>query len=344
MGRGGGGGGRSSGGGGGFRSSGGRMSSFGRGSSSFGSSRGGSRSGGFTPRRSSGGFGGGFRPHVPPPPPRRPYYGYGHRPYSHYPRRRTTGGGCLSAFATLMIVFVIILIFATMSGAFGAVNSVNSITKSTVEREKLDSSAAIVGEYYTDELGWIRSSTKLTSGMKAFYKETGVAPYLYITDTVNGTNYPSSSDMDTYANTLYDQLFEDEAHILLLFHEYEPSEYSMWYVCGAQAKTVMDQEACDILLDYMDNYYYSDLSDEEMFSTAFEKAGERIMKVTKSPLPMIIIAIAAVVIVIILFRWWKKAKAQKNLEAEQTERILNADLKTVGSQKDDLSDLEEKYK
>lgn len=51
--------------------------------------------------------------------------------------------------------------------------------------------------------------------MKHFYDKTGVQPYVYITDTVNGSQYPSSSDLQNYANDLYDELFTDEAHILL---------------------------------------------------------------------------------------------------------------------------------
>ncbi len=221
-----------------------------------------------------------------------------------------------------------------------------NITKSTVAREPLEKGSVVTTDYYTDELGWIKSGTKLKKGMKEFFSETGVQPYLYITDTVNGTTSPSSYDMEAYAAELYDELFEDEGHFLLLFHEYNSnSQYSMWYTCGAQAKTVMDSEACDILMDYVDKYYYSDLSEDELFSKAFDEAADRIMTVTKSPLPTIIIAIVALIGLVIAFNWWKKAKEQRNREAEDTERILNADLHTIGgSGSSDTSDLEDKYR
>ena len=222
-----------------------------------------------------------------------------------------------------------------------------SITPSTVEREPLSAGSVVMTDFYTDELDWIRSGTKLEKGMRQFLKETGVQPYLYITDTVNGTVNPSSSDMEEYAAELYDDLFADEGHFLLLFHEYNSSgNYNMWYTCGAQAKTVMDKEACDILMDYVDKYYYSDLSEDELFSKAFEETSDRIMMVTKSPVPTIIISIVVVIGIFIAFSWWKKAKAQKNLEAEQTERILNADLHTMSGQSSGSSadDLESKYR
>lgn len=317
MGRGGGGGGGRSSGGGGSRSSGGRMSSSGRG-----------RGASHRSSSSHGGYHSGVS--------------YGYHRSSHY-----GGGGsyyhrsgCLTSIIVCLLLIVMLPFLARTLG-----DAASFITRSTVEREPLEASAVITADYYADELNWIGNPTKLTAGMKHFFQKTGVQPFLYITDTINGTKEPTSDDMDRYANQLYDELFEDEGHILILFHEYYSGQYSTWYVCGKQAKVVMDQEACDILLDYIDHYYYSDLKDEEMFSTAFDKAGERIMSVTKSPLPMIVVAICVVIAVFIAFSWWKKAKRQKNLEAEQTERILNADLDTLERQQEDsrLKDIENKY-
>ena len=247
-----------------------------------------------------------------------------------------------------MIVIICISIAGAFAGLSGrmAFSSASGITTSTVERQPLESSAVIPTDYYTDELGWIENPTVLERGMKSFYDATGVWPYLYITDNVNGVTHPSNEEMDEFARTLYDELFEDEGHFLLVFHEYNSDgNYTTWYVCGAQAQTVMDQEACDILLDYVDAYYFSDRDDSQMFADAFQDAGERIMQVTKSPLPMILVAVAVVVVVIIAFTWWKKAKAQKNLEAQQTQDILNADLETFAEAKKDeeLEDLENKY-
>lgn len=195
MGRGGrgGGGGRSSGGSRG-RSSGGRMSSGGRGGrSSFSSG----------PRRS------GYRP---PPPghmgwrPRRTTHVYHH----------SGGSGCAIPFIVFCFLFLFFC-FALPYAYFVSNSGGSSITKSTVEREPLEASAVITTDYYHDELGWIRSATKLEDGMKSFFQETGVQPFLYITDTVNGTHYPTADDMDTYANDLYDAYIEDEGHILVLF-------------------------------------------------------------------------------------------------------------------------------
>ncbi len=196
--------------------------------------------------------------------------------------------------------------------------------------------------YYTDELDWIQNSTKLTVGMKNFYQKTGVQPYLYITGNINGSLNPTEGQVKDFAFAKYDQLFSDEAHLLLIFFEPRPSDYSTWYVAGNQAKTVLDDEAMDILLDYVDRYYPDlSLSEEEFFSKSFNDAGKDIMKVYRSPWISVFIVLGIVIIIIIGFSWWQKAKDQKNREAEATKRILETPLDTFGDDK--AKDLAKKY-
>ncbi len=329
MGRAGGGsGGRSSGGGGSsHRSSGGRVGGGSSRAGYSGGSRGGNMGGGPMGGHPMGGW----------------HYGYG------YPGGYMGRGGCgcfSSAISAVMVVVVLVAVvaFSAIASIFGgnSSGSSSSITKSTVERTPLDSSYVVETDYYTDELDWIRSASTLETGMKHFYKETGVQPYLYITDTVNGTNDPTEDDLEAYGDELYSQLFEDEAHILLIFYEYD-GIYSTWYVCGAQAKTVIDSEAADILLDYIDSYYYSNMTDEEMFSQAFYDAADRIMTVTRSQWPIVIAVLLVLVIIVVLFMWWRARQKQKNIEAEQTKQILNTPLETFGTESDDADELAKKY-
>ena len=128
-----------------------------------------------------------------------------------------------------------------------------SITKSTVDREPLPAGSVQETDYYTDTLFWFGNDTALINGMKHFYQETGVQPYLYITDTVNGSRNPSSSQMEEFAGSLYDELFQDEAHLLLVFQDAD-GHYTDWVITGSQAKQVVDDEAVNILLDYVFMY------------------------------------------------------------------------------------------
>ena len=332
SGRGGGGGGRSGGFSGGMRSGG----SFSGGRSSGRSGRGGGFSGGF-----SGGFG-------------RPSYGYRgpvffgtNRYYGGRPPRYGGGRGCSSVVLVVVFLVIAAVVFFPIFPliGFSSGSSANDVAASTVAREPLPAGSVDETAYYTDECGWITNANQLTSGMKTFYRLTGVQPYLYIADGVNGSNQPSSSEIESYAASLYDQLFTDEAHFLLVFCDDGMGSYICGYQTGSAAKTVMDDEAVGILADYLDRYYSSDLDDEEFFSLTFEKTAERIMTVTKSPWPTVLIVVAVVAGVVVLFllffNWWKKAKAQKNLEDQKTAEILNTPLETFGDS--EAEDLAKKY-
>lgn len=336
-----GGGGRSGGFGGGFSLGGSRggLSGLGRGSSSGGRSGGsfGKSSGGMFggSRSTSGpGFGTGF------------LLGRGFRPSGGYgggnnrPPGSSGGGGC-GCITSIIIFVVIALIIAIIFSNFGGNNQIGNITISSVERVALPAGSVNETEYYTDELGWINNETKLTKGLKHFYNETGVQPYLYLTETVYGSHSPTEFDLESYANELYDELFTDEAHLLVVFFEYD-EKYMDWYVAGTQAKSVIDMEAGNILLDYIDRYYYEEgLNDEEFFSKSFSDTADRIMTVTKSPWITVFIVLGLVVLAIILYSWWNKSIKQKNLENKRREDILNTPLDRFGDS--DAEDLLKKY-
>lgn len=323
--------------------------SFGGGSRSGGSFGGGSRSGGSFGggSRPSGGsfgggsFGGGFRP-----------VGGGYRPVGG--GVRPGGGGVRSGCGcgTFAIIAVIIVIFILLIGlgncsttGFSTSSSSSGITESTVAREKLPASLVTETGYYTDETGsFISSASQLTSGLKQFYDRTGVQPYVYITDNVNGDYAPDDETLASFANSLYDGLFMDEGHLLFVYVDLTGGDgFSGYIVIGVSAKTVIDDEAYSILVDYINSYYYdSSLSNEQFISNAFRDAGERIMHVETSVWPYVLIVLGVIVIIVILLVWWKKRKEQKNREAKQTEEILNTPLEKFGDT--DAEELAKKYK
>lgn len=317
---------------GGNRSSGGRSGGSGRG--------GGLSSGGRTARRSSSGLGGGgffIGPRISGggfSNPRRP-------PVNRVPakgNRKPVKSGCSSTI--LILIVVLILVFFVMN-SLSSSGGGTSITKSTTKRTPLPAGSVNETPYYTDQLGWIKNQTKLLAGLKTFYQKTGVQPYLFITDTVNGSHYPSASDLDDFTHELYEKLFTDEAHLLLVFHEYD-DQYMNRYVCGAQAKTVIDLEAADILLDYIDRYYYdSSLSEDEFFSKSFSEAASRIMEVTRPPwlTPLILLLILA--LLVIAYIWWNHNRTQSNLEAARMEELLKTPLDKFGET--DVTELVKKY-
>lgn len=249
------------------------------------------------------------------------------------------GGSIRSSLFT--IIFIIVMFaFVAMPAAYKN----QPVTASTVNREPLPAGSVQETEYYTDTLFWFGNDTQLLNGMKHFYQKTGVQPYLYITDTVDGSRNPSSSQMEEFAGSLYDELFQDEAHLLLVFQDAD-GHYTDWVITGSQAKQVVDDEAVNILLDYVDRYYYdSSLDESELFGKAFTMAADRMMAKTISPLVIFAGALVIIVLVCAGVYVFKKKQEQKKREDEQMERMLNMDLNAsdVGVSPE-VQDLENKY-
>ncbi|MBR2752749.1 MAG: hypothetical protein IKE02_03415, partial [Lachnospiraceae bacterium] len=293
----GGGGGFSGGGGHGGGFSGGRSGSGGR-SSSHSHSSGHSYSSGHS--HSGGYYSGGFGPII--------FFGGGSHVNHHYPSQSSgsnssgsnsssssnqntvpvkRGAGCGTIILVCLFFFFLMTLLGALTGNHSTQSS--SITPSTQQREKLPASAVNLTAYYTDADGdWIHNSYTLEEGMKQFYEETGVQPYVYILP--NGST-ESADELRDFAQEQYNKLFNDEGHFLLAFCDNGYGGYNCGYWMGNQASTVMDSEALEILQNYL-AYYYSDMdiSEEEIFSLTFSKTGTRIMTVTKSELPKILIA------------------------------------------------------
>lgn len=297
------------------RSFGGTSSHSSRGGSSFSSSRGGS-----SYRSSS-------RSYYSGPRVTHHYHHYGPSVYTgggvHY-----GGTGFLSSIVTAIIIIVMILIvFGAIAGSGG------SVTKSTVEREALKPYASFDRNAIDDQANWIHDKKTLQKGMESFFKKTGVQPALIICEDINGEKYVSDSEVEEFMEGEYDELVGNERGLLLLFCEYADSDWYAYYMAGEDAQTVMDSEACDILMDYVHSLYTdSSLSDEEFFAAVFEKTGNRIMTVTPTVASKIPLVVAGIVILGLLFAGVSALKAKHKRDAEkakETERILNTPIDRI---------------
>jgi len=91
------------------------------------------------------------------------------------------------------------------------------------------------------------------------------------------------------------------------------------------------------------------MSEEQLFSTAFDSTAQRIMHVPPEPpdnraiWQTVIIVAGVLLLIFLLFRWWQKKQEQKNAEAEQLERVLAQPLETMGNPSDPASTLAEQY-
>lgn len=316
------------GGGGGGHSGGGHSSSRSSGGHHVSSGSSGRRAGGggssYSSRSSYGGggfYGGGFYPR----PPRRSTVIVSH-------------GGSFNAVISL-IIFVVVLIAAF--GGFPSSNSssTKSVPKSTQNRERLESGVGYDNNCIVDNIGWFDNVTKTEKSIKKFYDKTGVQPYIVL------NAYDSTLLTDTakeeYAKKWYDEHIKNENTFLYMYFAEPDTDNDvgyMAYVNGKQVSSVMDSEAIEIFWAYVDKYWYSDMSTDDMFTTIFTKTADRIMTKSTTAADVgnnavkvigVIVVFAGIIIVMVVRR---KHKAE---EAKETEKILNTPL-DGDSEADDL--------
>ena len=288
-------------------------------------------SGGSSHNYGSGSFGG-------------PSYGGGFYGGGFYPRppRRSTifigSGGGFNAIVSL-IIFIVVLI--TAFGGFPSSNSssTKSVPKSTQNRERLESGVGYDNNCIIDNIGWFDNVTKTEKSIKQFYDKTGVQPYIVL------NAYDSTLLTDTakeeYAKKWYDEHIKNESTFLYMYFAEANTDNDvgyMAYVNGKQVSSVMDSEAIEIFWAYVDKYWYSDMSTDDMFTTIFTKTVDRIM--TKSTTAADIgnnavkVIGAIVVFAGIIFVMMVRRK-HKSEEAKETEKILNTPL-NGDSEADDL--------
>lgn len=172
--------------------------------------------------------------------------------------------------------------------------SQTDISPSTVQREALPESAVTETAYYEDQAGWISDPTALEEGMRHFFEETGVQPYLAILEDGSAT---SSQDISEKAGELYAQLFSDEGHFL--FAICDDGEGRLFYGShiGSDAEDVLDDEATTIFLEYLEQYNADEsLSKEQLFSSTFASTADRIMQTAVPPFFDVLVYVGVIVI------------------------------------------------
>lgn len=284
--------------------------------------------------RSGGSSGGGVPPQMPQGP-QQPGSGNGQQPGA--PQGKSPNSGCGTIFIIVAAFFLVVFLFMAL-GSGGCTTS--SVAASTVERTALAPGQAQETGYFTDEDGdWVHNTAVLQKGMRHFYEETGVWPYVYILPNGSVTSTSQLTDM---AQQLYTQLFSDDTHFLLVFCDNNQGGFNAGYWAGSSARTVMDDEAAEVLADYLWKHYQDyNISEEEVFSNAFADTADRIMSVTPSPWPIVAGCAAVIIVAVVVFVLIRRRQQAKQREAERMEQILNTPLETFEDSA--LDDLEKKY-
>ena len=269
-------------------------------------------------------------------------------------------GGCgCSSIIMVLVVLVLLMSVISLIGNWNPIQveqtpHVFGAPESTRIREPLDAMYVNdTGPMFEDRLGWIDNAATLEAGLREFFRQTGVRPFVYITGNINADPMFVYEDLEDFASAMYDARFTDFGHLLLVVYDHgeRPNNRTIVHAePGLQAAQVMDGEALRILHARLE-FYWEELPhtpgiglNARAIAYAFESTAEIIMHRPPDNRPIwiaLIIVTGVVLVALILFNFWKKRQVQKNLEAEQTERILSQDLSTFAE--DDAERLARQY-
>lgn len=243
-----------------------------------------------------------------------------HNYHHHYgsPQIRGESG----TFATIVYCICIVVLLVNLVSSLLPSNE----PKSTIQRTRLETGNAYINDCVIDELDWVENESYLESGLKQFWEETGVQPYIILKEY--DSTLLSDADKETWATNYYDTHFDNE-DIFLFVYFGEPSDDDVGYMCyanGYQTSSVMDSEAVEIFWNYIDRYWHADMDTDEMFIAAYSDTAETIMQVSKTGIDvvymLVVLVIVAVLGFVLILALYMKFKRDKEKAAEE-QKILD---------------------
>ncbi|MGN0506819.1 MAG: TPM domain-containing protein [Lachnospiraceae bacterium] len=194
---------------------------------------------------------------------------------------------------------------------------------------------------YVQDKGFFMGSYQTEKAVKEFYRETGIPLFIYAIESYSG----SSDTCDAYAQELYDELFTDENHVLIVY--YNNVDWWSW-VTGEQVKPMMPDDAVNDLIDEIYVYWYNDsYTNDEVFAKGIESYTKELTSAgsgTKT-FAVILYIVGGVMFVGAVLSYVSREKDEKRYKEEastlRTEQMLSKPLETFGNQ--DIENLKDKY-
>lgn len=256
-------------------------------------------------------------------------------------------------FILVMVVITVISVGASGSGT-DSYSDNTYVTQTTTVREKLDTGNAYMNDCIDDQLGWFDNLSSTETRLQDFWEETGVQPYIILKDY--DSSLTTDDQKEDWATNYYEANFTAEGREDVFLYVYFAEEDTdnevgyMTYTNGYQSAVVMDSDAVDIFWEYIDYYWYTDSSTDDLFVNVFDKTAANIMHAAKtqaeasaarSKTIMWIVIVAGVGIVgVIIYKTKKENNRREKEKAQETERILNTPLDKY---QDEAENLASKY-
>lgn len=222
-------------------------------------------------------------------------------------------------------------------GCAGGSYSSGSTAASTIVRTKLTDSHSYDSNDVADDLGWFDSVSNTESRLKDFYDKTGVQPYVYL--KAYDSSLTGDAEKESWAKNFYDTTLDDEDGFLFVYFAEEDQDEDvgyMAYVAGSRAQSVMDSEAVDIFWSYIDRYWSTDMSTDDVIYESFTDTATAIMHVSTTKADLSKYRLLAIIVVgggAVIFLILREKNRRAHEKAKETESILNTPLEEAAQWK-----------
>lgn len=195
---------------------------------------------------------------------------------------RRGGTGC---FSLIVLLIVVIGLFNQLFP--GGSSQDPEIAVSRTERTPVSGTISYA-DWYLDELGFIDHDTDLTDGLKYFYSQTGIQPYIVLLQydpSVWTDGKWDETAAEEYLAQMYHETFSDNGHLIFAYfaceNDSEDMDGTFYLYYGSAAYSIMDDEAETIFWSYFDmNYNNLDLSIAEFMGRTFRQTADNIMHIS----------------------------------------------------------------
>lgn len=229
----------------------------------------------------------------------------------------------------LLLIAVIVFII----GLFVTMNA----KPEAFEKYKLDGTVSVG---YAYDKGFTFNGGKTEAACKEFYQKTGIPLFFYTL----GDYGRDSSTCDAYTANLYDELFQDENHVLVAY--YDDVEWWSWQY-GANVSYIMGDAEINDLIDRIYDYWSTDMTNDEVLAKGIRDYMEYITDESDGGKAFggLLMLVGGIIVLVAVCTYISKGKDVKRYEEEaktlRADLILSKPLETFGNQ--EVENLKEKY-
>lgn len=243
---------------------------------------------------------------------------------------KEAGDSKKSAFTWMFIAAIIIVI-----GIFFLVFSRSNTYKKAELNNAKDTG-------YVKDDGFLGSTHNTKEAVGDFYKKTGIPLYIYTMG-----QYVGSKDLSEYVEVLYDELFSDEDHVLILYCN---NPHGWEYSSGAKAKYFFSDGEFNNLIDQIDksaDLYGNTSTYDEIMAKGIESYTKQLTSSGSNSkrFAVIILFVGGVIFIGAIFSYISKSGEEKRYMEEastlRTEQMLSKPLETFGNR--EIENLKDKY-